>query len=325
MSITSLELAKLCGISRGTIDRALKGRPGVNAATRERVLSAAKKYGYRPNLIGQTLVSGKSNTIGVILFDFCHDFFAELYSAFEQTADQYGYVTFPVLSYHDPQREIECIHRLLDRRIDGIILLPVNKGKQFEDFLSTLSIPIVTVANRLSEQFAFSGPDNRQASFDAAAHLYHSGFCRIHYYSPTLGKKTSANRYAQEERRNGWMKAKQSLNFHGEEYHSKPDLLNSLIPGDAVMISSDFYAIELQAELRENYPDLFPHVTLMGFDGLDILRLFARRIATVYFSRKLWAEAAVSQIHGLLDGKQVPDIIIPHEIINSKGKKLNAE
>lgn len=311
-----MELAQLCGISRGTIDRALKGRPGVNPETRSRVIAAAKKYGYRPNLIGQTLVSGKSNTIGVILFDFSHDFFAELYSAFEQAADKRGCVTFPVLSYHDPEREIECIYRLLDRRVDGIVLLPVNKGKKFEDFLASLSVPVVTVANRLSERFAFSGPDNRRASFDAASHLFTSGFRNIHYYSPTLGKKIESNRYAQEERRNGWSDAKKILAFSGGEYHSLHELLNQLIPGDAVMVSSDFYALELQAELRENHPSLFPDVTIMGFDGLDILRLFAKKIATVNFSRRRWAEAAVSQLQSLLEGKQAPDIMIPHEIID---------
>ena len=147
MGITSMELARVCGISRGTVDRALKGRPGVNKATRERVLAAAQKYGYRPNLIGQTLVSGKSNTIGVILFDFSHDFFAELYSEFEQTADQYGFVTFPVLSYHNPEREMECIRRLLDRRVDGIIMLPVNKDEAFENFLLSLPIPVCHCCN----------------------------------------------------------------------------------------------------------------------------------------------------------------------------------
>ena len=310
-----MELARVCGISRGTVDRALKGRPGVNKATRERILAAAQKYGYRPNLIGQTLVSGKSNTIGVILFDFSHDFFAELYSEFEQTADRYGFVTFPVLSYHNPEREMECIRRLLDRRVDGIIMLPVNKGEVFENFLLSLPIPVVTVANRLSDRFVFSGPDNRRASFDAASKLFLSGHRCIHYYSPTLGKKISANRYAQEERRNGWADAQNSLKFSGKEHHSLSELLNSLQPGDAVMVSSDFYALELQAELRENHPGLFPSITLMGFDGLDILRLFARKIATVSFSRKYWAEVAMAQIHGLIEGNKVDDKIIPHNVV----------
>ena len=315
MNMTSMELARVCGISRGTVDRALKGRPGVNKATRERVLAAARKYGYRPNLIGQTLVSGKSNTIGVILFDFSHDFFAELYSEFEQAADQYGFVPFPVLSYHNPEREMECIRRLLDRRVDGIIILPVNKGREFEDFLLSLPIPVATVANRLSDRFVFSGPDNRKASFDAADKLFSSGYRCIHYYSPTLGKKTSANRYAQEERRNGWLDARNALKFSGEEHHFLPELLGTLQPGDAVMVSSDFYALELQAELRENHPGLFPFITLMGFDGLDILRLFARKIATVSFSRKYWGQVAMSQIHGLIEGKKVDDKIIPHTIV----------
>lgn len=319
MSITSLELARICGTSRGTVDRALKGRPGVNPETRQRILAAAKEHGYRPNLIGQTLASGKSNTLGVVFFDFSHDFFAELYSAFEQVADQSGFVTFPVLSYHDPKREIMCINRLLDRLVDGIILLPVNHGEEFEEFLSSLPVPVVTVGNRLSPRFSFCAPNDRQAAYDAASALFAAGNSRIHYFSPILASQTPSNRYAQEERYAGWKMARDEHAFTGMECHNTTALLEVLVPGDAVLFSSDFYALEFQSELREEHPELFASVTLMGFDGLDILRLFARPIPSVYFSRKIWAETAFRQLQELLDGKEPSHMVIPHEIINLNG------
>lgn len=315
MAITSLQLAQLCGTSRGTVDRVLKNRPGVNEETRKRVLEAAARCRYRPNIIGQTLVSGKSNTIGVVFFDFSHDFFAELFSAFEREADQLGYVVFPVLSYHDPKREIECINRLLDRRVDGIILLPVNSGAEFESFLGSISTPVVTIANRLSDRFSFSGPDNRKASFEAAEYLFQAHPRNIHYYSPTLKNRLNANRSAQEDRRDGWADAKAKFGFSGNEYHTAEQLLSALCAGDAVMASSDFYALRLQAELREFYPHLFPEVTIMGFDNLSILPLFSKPISTVSFSLDLWAKAAIAQLLELLDGKAASQVAIPHEII----------
>ncbi|MDD3154771.1 MAG: LacI family DNA-binding transcriptional regulator [Victivallaceae bacterium] len=321
MGMTSQELAAICGISRGTVDRALKNRPEVKKETRERVLAAARKYGYRPNLIGQTLVSGKSRTIGVVLFDFTHEFFAELYSAFEKGADQKGYVTFPVLSYHEPDREIEVINRLMDRRVDALILLPVNQGPDFEAFLHSLSIPIVVMANRLSDAFAFSGPDDRRASAEAAQYLYAQHPRRIHYFSPPLGKQAkTTNCYAQIVRRDGWLDARQKLHFSGTEYQSASEILSQLEPGDAVLASSDFYALEIQARLRRERPELAEKILLMGFDGLNILRFFPQRIATVRFSHQEWAEAALSQLADLLAGRKTADQSVSHQIIAPNGE-----
>lgn len=56
MAITSKEIAELAGVSRGTVDRALKGREGVNPKTKERILKIAEENNYKPNLIGKALV-----------------------------------------------------------------------------------------------------------------------------------------------------------------------------------------------------------------------------------------------------------------------------
>ena len=56
MPITEKEIAALAGVSRGTVDRALKDRPGVSPETKARVLAIAKKYNYRPNILGTALV-----------------------------------------------------------------------------------------------------------------------------------------------------------------------------------------------------------------------------------------------------------------------------
>ena len=68
MAITAQKIAELAGVSRGTVDRALKNRPGVNPETKQKILDIAQKYNYKPNLIGKALAYSKHTiTIGVIL------------------------------------------------------------------------------------------------------------------------------------------------------------------------------------------------------------------------------------------------------------------
>ena len=68
MSVTSNEIAKACGVSRGTVDRALNGRSGISEDTRIRVNAMAEKLGYKPDFLAKSLVKGRTMTLGVVLF-----------------------------------------------------------------------------------------------------------------------------------------------------------------------------------------------------------------------------------------------------------------
>ena len=68
LRITGEELARLCGVSQGTVDRALNDRPGINAATKEKILEIAKKYGWRP-AVGNRKEEQHRHTIGIVAFD----------------------------------------------------------------------------------------------------------------------------------------------------------------------------------------------------------------------------------------------------------------
>lgn len=319
MAITSQELALICGVSRGTVDRALKGRPRINPETRKKVLEAAKKYGYRPNFIGSALSSGRTMTIGIVIFDFRHSFFSELYSSFENEAGRFNYVTFPMLSYHDPARELECIRRLADRNVDGMIILPVNQGCEFESTLNSLKIPIVCIGNRLSADFSFAGIDDFQAAGDAVAFLVDRCFDKIYYYCPPIKKRDHINLYAQEQRLKGYEFGIRSAAVEGSaviELKELTDFLKQDSGNIAIMCSNDFYALELQIFLRDHFPNLYQKVTIMGFDGLDIIKFSYPKIATVAFSREEWALKAFGQIYKKLKGDEnVQDEIIPHQIL----------
>ena len=79
MAITAKEIAELAGVSRGTVDRALKGREGVNLKTKERILKIAEEHNYKPNLIGKALVySNRSVPVAVIMNSIGNSFFDDV-------------------------------------------------------------------------------------------------------------------------------------------------------------------------------------------------------------------------------------------------------
>ena len=113
--ISSLELARLCGISQGTVDRALHGRPGVSAKTRELVLDMARQHGYRPNPVAHELMSRQSNIVGILVPAASSVFFMDFVEALKTAADRHGLRLFisPVASVEEflgAMEDLSLIH-----------------------------------------------------------------------------------------------------------------------------------------------------------------------------------------------------------------------
>ena len=81
MALTASDLAKACGVSRSTVNRALLGEGRINKDTKEMILKKAKELGYKPNLLARSLAMGKSMTIGVIVADINNQYFAGIIDA----------------------------------------------------------------------------------------------------------------------------------------------------------------------------------------------------------------------------------------------------
>lgn len=94
MAITAQNIAELAGVSRGTVDRALKNRTGVNPETKEKILEIARKYNYKPNLIGKALAySNHSIPVDVIINSVGNSFFDDVKTgmlAAEKAYSDYG-------------------------------------------------------------------------------------------------------------------------------------------------------------------------------------------------------------------------------------------
>jgi len=83
--ITSEEIARVCGVSRGTVDRALNNRQGISGKTREKILKTAAEMGYTPNFIASSLSKGVTYTFGVVVLDLYNQFFSHLLNKFRRS------------------------------------------------------------------------------------------------------------------------------------------------------------------------------------------------------------------------------------------------
>lgn len=157
MAITAQKIAELAGVSRGTVDRALKNRPGVNPETKQKILYIAQKYNYKPNLIGKALVYSKHTiTIGVILNSVGNSFFDEVKNGIAQAEKDYSdyglKINLTEIKGYNAQDLISALDNL-PPDTKNVILTPVEDTELTEKINGMIanSVNVITLSSDISE------------------------------------------------------------------------------------------------------------------------------------------------------------------------------
>jgi len=123
-------IADIAHVSRGTVDRALHGRGGINEETRQRILEIARQIGYKPNLAARALSSNRTAAkIGVCIPREIHFFYDQLWSGILEEADRVS--QFGVEFTHRPiqnlgEGDAKVFRELMTSGVDGIIITAGN-------------------------------------------------------------------------------------------------------------------------------------------------------------------------------------------------------
>jgi len=150
-------IADLAQVSRGTVDRALHGRGGINEATRQRILEIARQIGYKPNLAARALSANRPTAkIGVCIPREIHFFYDQLWSGVLEEAKRVSqagveFINRPVRNLG--QGDAKAFQELMDDDVDGIIITAGNpkKLKPLIDKAETKGIRVICVDTDASE------------------------------------------------------------------------------------------------------------------------------------------------------------------------------
>ncbi|MBT2211863.1 LacI family DNA-binding transcriptional regulator [Actinomadura sp. NEAU-AAG7] len=126
-SATIKDVAAAAGVGIATVSRVFSGTGSVSAATRERVLAAARELDYRPSALGRGLKLRRSGGIGLIVPDVTDPFCAELVAGVLACARTLGEHVIVDAAHGDPAREAEILDRLVEQRVDGVIAVPAGR------------------------------------------------------------------------------------------------------------------------------------------------------------------------------------------------------
>jgi LacI family transcriptional regulator len=190
MPVTLLDIANDLKVSVVTVSKVLRNQGNISAATRKRVLQRAKELGYQTNWTARSLATGRTYTIGLLLPDFTHPFFAEIAKAVAETIRPHEYHL--IISYfeEDPELERNEANSLLARQVDGLIMASAQSRGRLELFenIRRRKIPFVLIDRPIpGVQASFVGVNHEEIGKVATTHLIDQGCRRIaHLRGPAL-------------------------------------------------------------------------------------------------------------------------------------------
>ena len=120
MNVTMKDIAQELGLSIGTVSKVLRDHPDISPQTRDRVRKRMRELNYRPNLTARALVTGRTNTIGLVVPDLVHPFFGEVAAGLTKLLRKKSYGLIISSSDEDFELENRAIDQLLARRVDEI-------------------------------------------------------------------------------------------------------------------------------------------------------------------------------------------------------------
>ena len=199
MPVSIKDVARIAGVSPGTVSRALRDSPRVHPKTKERIHTIAEEMGYVPNTIARSLVTGQTYTVGLVVTTMTDPFLGSLAQTVEFTANGHGYTVILTSSNNQPEREIAAAEMFQTRRVDGVIVTSSRIGALYQKRLERLRVPVVLI-NSLAEYKSHNiysiGVDNHHGGYLATQHLLQKGHQRIAYVASPPGRSDDEQRMA---------------------------------------------------------------------------------------------------------------------------------
>lgn len=180
MAIRLKDIANELGLSVVTVSKVLRDHPDIGAETRKRVLTRMRELNYQPNLAARSLVTGQTWTLGLVVPDLLHPFFADIAQAISSETRKHGYSVFISSSEDDPELEVQEIKHLLARRVDVIIVASTQWSVECFRLIEEHKTPYILIDRRFKGLDAnFVGVDDEAVGELATSHLIEQGCRRV--------------------------------------------------------------------------------------------------------------------------------------------------
>ena len=283
------DVAKAAGVSVATVSRMLNGSLDLPAATKQRIDEAIASLKYQPNPHARRLSRGRSDTIGLVVPDIANPFFATMVAAIEEEANDRGLAVSLYATLNRTGREVAYLRLIEHNHVDGLVFVTnhPDDGELAELINRTGKVIVVDEDVPLAvvpKLFC----DNFQGGQLAGRHLAEFGHRQVLYVGGPDAMISTQRRF------NGLCKGLRerfgdaaSIRRYSGEYtiacgrEMARRFLDEGMPATAIFASSDENAIRMIEVLRERGISIPEDLSLIGFDDVSPLHLFAPPVTAI--------------------------------------------
>lgn len=256
---TLKDVARLACVDVSTVSRALNNTSYVHPDTKARILAAVKELSYQPNVLAQGLRQGKRHTIGVVIPHMHLTVFADITQSIEVESRRLGYAMLICHTNDDPALEKECLNRLRNGFVDGIIIAGTGRNGRILRDIRTSGIAVTQIVRKQETGISSVVADYDACGYEMVKYLYAKGCREIGLINGPMNLAPYRERYQ------GYCRAMEELGMTGT-------CADSMGPGN-----SFDYGYRCTEELLMKNPKLDAIMAAVDIQGMAALRALKDR------------------------------------------------
>lgn len=313
-NITIKDIARELGVSIAMVSIVLSGKSNkyrISDIATKRVFETAKRLGYTPNYLAQSLRTGRTNILGLIVADIANPFYSKLAREIENEAGKLDYHVM----FSSSDESLEKLRKLgiafVNRQVDGLIITPVMESKDFFKKFHSYGVPIVFVDRYFDLlNIPYAVTDNFDASIQILKYIREKGYKKIAF----ITKESNLSSFVDREA--GFLSGIKNLNLNPQEYkifkmnyniwESELDIiLQDILNGgyDIIYFAQNMIALKglsVMNSLKVNIPE---DIAVISFDNPDVFQFFKPPITCFEQPLEELAKASITCMFQLINNE----------------------
>jgi DNA-binding LacI/PurR family transcriptional regulator len=271
------DVARLAGVSQAAVSRAYTPGASISPETRERVLRAAEKIGYRPNLIARTLIRGRSDIVGVVMGNPKNPAHVATFESLSNRLTKAGKLLLLFTAEEDDCAADVHVEDLLKYRVDALVLISANLSSKISKECRGAGIPVIFLSrlSRQTEGMSSVTVAAREGGRKIAEHLLQQGYRRLAYMvgfsdsETNLERETAFTDYVSGQRISSPQRIVGHFRREGAMAAAR-NLLSQRRRPDAIFCATDYMAIATIEVARYEFGlNIGRELGVAGFDDIE--------------------------------------------------------
>jgi DNA-binding LacI/PurR family transcriptional regulator len=328
-NITSGDVARLAKVSQSAVSRSFNTGASVSESTRNKVLKAAHKLGYRPNALARAMISGRSRLIAVLVAYLDNQFYPIVIEDLSRALQGKGYHVLLFITNTGNQDQV--VRQMLGYQVEGIVMASATLSSTLARECAQTGIPVVLFNRYVPSSPASSvTSDNIEGGRQVAHFLVDGGHKRIAFIAGSEDSSTNRDREAgfykglAEAGVTAWARAIGNYTFEGAAVAAR-ELCSGKVKPDAIFVANDHMAFAVMDVIRNQLKLRVPaDISVVGYDDVPEASWGGYCLTTVRQPSSAMIDATVSILMEQIGRETVNRraAVLPAEMIIRESARL---